>query len=100
MRKDARDLQSWLAAGTGTLGRVLSKSNELSRFTQILRDFLSEPWADAVSVANLRDDVIVLYCANASAQTLLRYRQTELLSFVRQRIQPACTRIELRVAAI
>ena len=94
---DAASVQRWLTNSAGALGSVLAKTNELVEYTQILRNFLAEPWAEAVRVANLRGDVLVVYCENASALTLLRYRQDDLLAFVRRRICPTCTKVESKV---
>lgn len=95
MPSDARKLSDWLQSGL--FKQALSRVDQLSRASSALRAFLNEPWSDAVRVASLEGDTAVIYASHASAATLLRFRAEAVLAFVRERLNPDCTQIQIKV---
>jgi len=97
MPPDARKLSDWLQSPTGTAREILAHSEHLTQVNQALRDWLKEPWADAVRLARLDGKTAVFYAVNASVSTLLRYRGPAILAYLRERHQAVCTELQIKV---
>ena len=96
---DARKLSDWLNNQSG-LSKALSHADRLSRATSALRAFLNEPWSNAVRLAAIEGETVVIYCDHAAAATLLRFRSEALLAFVREHYSPACTDLQIKVQPV
>lgn len=96
MSSDARTLSDWLHRQPNTVRDALARTEQLIQINRAFSDWLREPWADAVRLASL-GDTAVFYATHAGAATLLRYRSPDILSWLRQRYNPACTHIEIKV---
>lgn len=97
MPSDARKLSDWLHRQSGTLQEVLSHTEQLVQVNRAFREWLREPWSDAVRIAALDGDTAVVYASNAAAATLLRFRAPAVLAFVQKRWNPACTNLQIKV---
>jgi hypothetical protein len=97
MPSDAKKLSDWLKGQPGLLHQALSHAEQLTRATGALRAFLNEPWSHAARVASFDGDTAVIYADHAAAATLLRFRAESLLAFVRERYNPSCTSVEIKV---
>ncbi len=97
MPSDARKLSDWLKRQPGLFKQALSRADQLSRATSALRAFLNEPWADAVRFASFDGDTALIYCSHAAAATLARFRAEALLAFVKERYNPDCTEVQIKV---
>ena len=97
MPSDARKLSDWLGGQSGLLQQALSHAEQLSRATSALRAYLDEPWSDAVRIAAIDGDTAVIYASHAAAATLLRFRSEAVLAFIRERYNPGCTRVQIKV---
>jgi hypothetical protein len=97
MPSDARKLSDWLLRQPGLLKQALSRADQLTRATSALRAYLNEPWADAVRLAAFDGDTAVIYASHAAAATLLRFRAEAVLAFVKERYNPACTELQIKV---
>lgn len=97
MPSDARKLSDWLRRQTGATQRALSHAEQLAQVNRAFHEWLREPWATEVRVAAIEGDTAVLYTAHAAAATLLRFRAPSIAAFVRERFNPACTEIEIKV---
>ena len=96
MPPDARTLSDWLHRQPNTVRDALSRTEQLIQINRDFSEWLREPWADAIRLASLTDTA-VFHAANAGAATLLRYRSPDILTWLRQRYNPACTHIQIRV---
>ncbi len=96
MPPDARTLSDWLHQQPNAVRDALSRSEQLVLVNRAFSDWLQEPWAAGVRLASL-GDTAVFYAAHAGAATLLRYRAPDVLTWLRQRYNPACTHIEIKV---
>ena len=96
MPSDARKLTDWLHQQPNSVRDALSRSEQLVQINRAFSDWLREPWADAVRLASL-GDTAVFYAAHAGTATLLRYRAPDILSWLRQRYNPACIDIQIKV---
>lgn len=96
MPTDARTLSDWLHRQPNSVRDALSRSEQLIQINRAFSDWLREPWADAVRLVSF-DATAVFYAADAGAATLLRYRAPELLSWLRQRYNPGCTHVQIKV---
>lgn len=94
---DAPKLSHWLHRQNSVLVTLLSRSERLQRANHELREWLREPWADTVRIANLDENKAVFHTTNAAAATQLRFRGPDLLVWVRQRYNPACLEISVKV---
>lgn len=76
---------------------LLQRAAELAGIQRELRDYLNQPWADAVRVANLKGTTLALHASHGAALTALRHRQEELISALNQRLGLKISRLELKV---
>ena len=97
MPSDAKKLSDWLQRQPDALQTALSRSEQLVQLNRAFREWLREPWADAVRIAESTGDTTVLYAAHAAAATFLRFRAEAILGFVRQRYNPDCTNLQIKV---
>ena len=97
MPSDPRKLSDWLRRASGPIQNALSRTERLVQVNHAFREWLREPWAVDVRIASFDGDTAVLYAANAAAATLLRFRAPSIVAFVRERCNPACTDIQIKV---
>lgn len=97
MPSDARKLSDWLHRQAGALREILSRTEQLVQVNRDFREWLREPWAEAVRIAALDGDTVVVYASNAAAATLLRFRSPAVVALVQKRWNPACTRVQIKV---
>lgn len=79
------------------VARVLSRARRLDAASAQLREWLQEPWAGGVRIANLDGPRAVLLANHAAAATQLRFRGPDLLGWIRQRYNPACLEVSIKV---
>jgi hypothetical protein len=96
MTSDARTLSDWLHRQPNAVRDALSRSRQLAQINRAFNEWLAEPWTADVRLASL-GDTAVFYATHAGAATLLRYRAPDVLTWLRQRYNPACTHIEIKV---
>ena len=97
MPTDTRKLSDWLRRQSGALREVLSHTDQLVQVNRAFRDWLREPWSDAVRIASLDGDTAVIYVSDPPAATLLRFRAPAIIAFVREHWNPACTDLQIKV---
>ena len=97
MSSDARKLSDWLQRQSGAVQRVLSHTEQLVQVNRAFQEWLREPWASDVRIAAMEGDTTVVYAANAATATLLRFRAPSIVAFVRERWNPACTDLQIKV---
>jgi len=97
MSRQPRKLSDWLGAQPAAIRQILSRSEHLVQLNRDLLDWLRQPWADAVRLTRLDGDTAVFYVSNAAASTRLRFQAPQVLSFLRQRFDATCTRMQIRV---
>ena len=97
MPADARKLSDWLHRQSGATQRALSHAEQLAQVNRAFHEWLREPWAAEVRIAAFEGDTAILYAAHAAAATLLRYRAPSIVAFVRERYNPACTNVQIKV---
>jgi hypothetical protein len=97
MNAELAHLHGRLENEPGELHNLLQVTQRLEALNSALRQWADEPWLDAIRVANLRGDTLVLFADSASALVPLRYRREALLAFLRERYGLTATRIEAKV---
>ena len=97
MPSDARKLSDWLHRQTGATQRALSHAEQLAQVNRAFQEWLREPWADTVRIASYEGDTAVVYAANASTATLLRFRVPAVIAWLQQHWNPACTELQIKV---
>ena len=100
MPSDARKLSDWLHRQPGALQKVLSHTEQLVQVNRAFCDWLREPWADSVRIASYDSAVAVIYAANASAATLLRFRAPAVIAWLQHHWNPDCTELKIKYATI
>jgi hypothetical protein len=95
MPSDPRKLSDWLRLGSAQ--RVLEHAEQLVQVNRAFREWLREPWAQDVRIASFEGDAAVVYAANAAAATFLRFRAPSIVAFLRERYNPACTDLQIKV---
>lgn len=96
MTSDPRKLSDWLDRQPDAIRQALSRSEPLALLNRAFRDWLGTPWADAVRIAQLGETTVV-FASNAAAATLLRFRAPAVLAYVRERCEPACKTLQIKV---
>lgn len=76
---------------------VLSRTQRLIRANSDFHAWLKEPWSVAVRITNLDGNKVVFHANDAAAATQLRFRGPDLLGWIRQRYNPACLEISVKV---
>jgi len=95
---EARSLGACLNDAGWQAGRLLARADRLLRIESALREWLADPrLARSLRIANERDGRLVVYAASAAAATLLRYRQQELIQFLRLKLGLDATSIEVKI---
>jgi len=97
MPSDARKLSDWLHRQSGALQEILSHTDRLVEVNRAFRDWLNEPWTDAVRIAAFDDDSVVVHARDAATATLLRFRAPAVVAYVREHLNPACTKLQISV---
>jgi hypothetical protein len=97
MPTDARKLSDWLRRQSGALQKILSRTDRLVEANRAFREWLNEPWSDAVRIASCDDDNVVLYARDAATATLLRFRAPAIVAYAKERLNPACAKLQIKV---
>ena len=97
MPTDMRKLSDWLRRQSGALREVLSHTDQLVQVNRAFRDWLREPWADSVRIAAFDDDSVVVFTRDAATATLLRFRAPAVVAYVREHLNPGCTKLQINV---
>lgn len=97
MQADDDRIGAHLLGPDSPLQRLLGQVDRIQRIQALVRDWAREPLADSLAVANERADVVVIHTASAAAHTELHYRRTELLAFLRARLDEPGLRLVTRV---
>ncbi len=77
----------------------MAHARQLLELNRALKDWLDPwgPWAQQLSLANIRPPVATLFVRNAAAATPLRYRQQEVLDWLGEQTGERFTRLEISV---
>jgi|SRR5581483_11945743 len=94
---DAKSLGTCLNDPSSPLGKLLGQTKTLTEIEAAVRSWAGEPLAHSLHIANLRDDVLVLYATSSAAATSVRYRQKELFEHLRLRLGLAINKLEAKV---
>lgn len=97
MPSDVRKLSDWLHRQAGALQEVLSHTEQLVQVNRAFREWLAEPWAVTVRIASIDGDTAVIYVSDAATATHLRFRAPAVVALVRERWNPACTNLQIKV---
>ena len=97
MHDDAATLIGTLRQQPNPLRDLIERAERLAALDDALRQWTQEPWFQSIRLANIRGDTVVLFASNAAALVPLRYRQQELLNFLRDSLKLSCTRLETKV---
>jgi len=94
---DAKGIGACLNDPGSSVHNLLARASQLADIQSALRDWAGEPLASSLTIANERDGVLVIYAASAAALTQVRYKQQELIHFLRQRLGLASTKVEVKI---
>lgn len=94
---DAKGIGAYLGDPGSSLHKLMARATQLTEVQALIRDWAGEPLASSLSVANERDGTLVVYAASAAALTQVRYKQQELIQFLRQRLGLTSTKIEVKI---
>lgn len=97
MQDDAATLIGSLRRQQHPLRDLIERAERLAALDDALRRWTREPWFKSIRLANIRGDTVVLFASNAAALVPLRYRQQELLAFLREALNIPCSRLETKV---
>ena len=81
---------------------LMAHARQLIELNRALKDWLTPwgPWAQHLSLANIRPPVATLIVRSAAAASPLRYRQQELLDWLGEQTGERLTRLEISVQAL
>jgi hypothetical protein len=94
---DARGIGACLSDAGSSLHKLLARAAWLTEIQKVVRDWAGEPLASSLMVANERDGTLVIYAASAAALTQVRYKQQELIHFLRQRLVFTSEKLEVKI---
>lgn len=97
MRDDAEPLIGTLRQQPSPLRDLIEHAERIAALDRALRQWTQEPWFQSIRLANIRGDKAVLFAAHAAALVPLRYRQQDLLRFLRESLKLSCTKLETKV---
>ena len=97
MPSDAPKLSDWLHRQAGALQDLLTRTDQLTRVNRAFYDWLREPWAGEVRFASIEGSAAVVFATNASVATLLRFRAPAVVAWLRERWNPDCTELQIKV---
>lgn len=81
----------------GSLLGLLTRVDRIDLLNRALRGWTTEPWLNAIRVANASDEALILFADNAAVLTTLRYKREALLLYLREQYGQPFSRIEARV---
>ncbi|MDR3415690.1 MAG: DciA family protein [Nevskia sp.] len=94
---DAKGIGACLNDSGSVMHKLLTRANRLAEIQAAIREWAGEPLGSSLTVANEREGTLVVYAASAGALTQIRYRQQELIQFLRQRLDLASTKVEAKI---
>lgn len=97
MSAELTPLHGRLTKEPGDLEPLLQQVRHIQAVQQACRHWSSEPWMQAIRVANVRAGTLVIHADSAAALTALRYRREALLGYLREQYGWPLTRLETRV---
>lgn len=97
MTGDAKSIGTFVSDPHSVIGALMARADALCKFQQALLEWQPGTPLNALRAVNLRKGVLVIHADNASALTILRYRQKELLKYL-QTHGYQCSDIEAKVA--
>lgn len=87
-----------LLTGPGSpAAAMLAQAERLGTYGRALREWSKSHACAAPRAVNLRDGVLVVHVDNAASGTALRFRSSELLGFLQDRLGPDCLRIDVKI---
>lgn len=81
----------------GEFESLLDRVRRIEALDRALHQWSSEPWLQAIRVANLRGDTLVVFSDSAASLTTLRYQRDTLVTYLREHHGLPVSRIEARV---
>lgn len=95
---ESRSLGACLNDAGSEARRLLSRADHLLHIESALREWAADTrLARSLRIANERDGRLVIYADSAAAATTLRYRQQELIQFLRHKLSLNATSIEVKI---
>ncbi|HZR37729.1 MAG TPA: DUF721 domain-containing protein [Nevskia sp.] len=94
---DAIGIGACLNDPGSSVHRLLARAGRLAAIQTAIREWAGEPLASSLTIANERDGVLVVYAASAAALTQVRYKQQELIQFLRERHFVTATKLEAKI---
>ena len=95
---DALGIGACLNDPGSSLHHLMARASHLAAIQTAIRDWAGEPLASSLTIANERDGILVVYAASAAALTQVRYKQQELIQFLRERLVSASTKLEVKIS--
>jgi len=95
---DALGIGACLNDPGSSVHHLMARASRLAEIQTAIRDWAGEPLASSLTIANERDGVLVVYAASAAALTQVRYKQQELIQFLRERLVSASTKLEVKIS--
>jgi hypothetical protein len=95
---EPRAIGECLQAADSPAHPLWARLDRLVQIQSAIAEWAGDPLARSLSVANVRDGLLFLYADSAAALTQVRYRQTELLAFLRSRLGGEALKLEVKVS--
>jgi hypothetical protein len=94
---DAIDIGAHLSGPGSSLHTLFARAGQLAAIQAALAEWAGEPLASSLNIANERDGILVIYATSAAALTQVRFKQQELIHFLRQRLALSITKLEAKI---
>ena len=94
---DAVGIGACLNDPGSSVHHLLARARRLAEIQAAIRGWAGEPLASSLTIANERDGVLVVYAASAAALTQVRYKQQELIQFLRERLVSTAIKLEVKI---
>ena len=95
-KPEARELGAFLEKPGSSTRTLLARAQRLADIESAMREWAGKPLALSLSIANLREGTLVIYTTSAAALTQVRYRQQELIQFLRERLGLDLHKLEIK----
>ncbi|MGE3920075.1 MAG: DciA family protein [Gammaproteobacteria bacterium] len=78
-------LHELLSNQNSNLGKILARANQLQLLNKQLSDYLSSEFLGRCTVANIRNNSLIIQANNAIIATQLRFQSGDLLEYFRNK---------------
>ncbi|MDB5985396.1 MAG: hypothetical protein JWR16_449 [Nevskia sp.] len=94
---EARSIGSFLSDPLFSARRLLTEAERLTQLQNSLRQWLPDSVRQSIRVAAEQEGTLILHADSAAALVAIRYRENELLTYLRQAFDLSATQVVTKI---